>query len=85
MRVTIMGYGKMGKMVEEVCQDQGHEIAHTIDIDNLPSKAGFSGEWVEKTDALIPPYFPRPRNSPWWWSQKRTGPSLAGTSGNTEE
>ncbi len=48
-----MGYGKMGKMVEEVCQDQGHEIVHTIDIDNLPSEAGFSGEWVEKTDALI--------------------------------
>ncbi len=53
MRVTIMGYGQMGKMVEEVCQDQGHEIVHTIDIDNLSSEAGFSGEWVEKTDALI--------------------------------
>ena len=53
MRVTIMGYGKMGRMVEEVCQGQGHEIVHTIDIDNLPSEAGFSGEWVEKTDALI--------------------------------
>lgn len=53
MRVTIIGYGKMGKMVEEVCRNQGHEVLHTIDIDNLPSKAGFSGEWVQKTDALI--------------------------------
>lgn len=53
MRVTIIGYGKMGKMVEEVCRNQGHEVLHTIDIENLPSKAGFSGEWVKKTDALI--------------------------------
>ncbi|TDI11262.1 MAG: dihydrodipicolinate reductase [Acidobacteria bacterium] len=53
MRVTILGYGKMGKMVEEVCRDQGHEVLHTIDIENLPSKAGFSGEWVQKTDVLI--------------------------------
>jgi len=53
MRITLIGYGKMGRMVEEVSRGQGHEIVHTIDIDNLVSEAGFSGEWVKMTDVLI--------------------------------
>ncbi|MDA2934053.1 dihydrodipicolinate reductase [Acidobacteria bacterium AH-259-D05] len=53
MRITLIGYGKMGKMIEEVGRGLGYEIVHTIDIDNAPAEAGFSGEWVEKTDVLI--------------------------------
>lgn len=53
MKITLIGYGKMGQMIEEVCRRQGHEILHRIDIDNPASEGGFTGEWVEQTEALI--------------------------------
>jgi 4-hydroxy-tetrahydrodipicolinate reductase len=53
MRITLIGYGKMGQMIEEVCRQQKHEIVERIDIDNAAAEGGFSGDWVEKTDALI--------------------------------
>jgi 4-hydroxy-tetrahydrodipicolinate reductase len=31
MKVIISGYGRMGKMVEEVCRQRGHEVAAIID------------------------------------------------------
>jgi 4-hydroxy-tetrahydrodipicolinate reductase len=53
MRITLIGYGKMGKMIEEVARDMGHEVIHTIDIDGAPCEAGFSGEWVKNSDVVI--------------------------------
>jgi 4-hydroxy-tetrahydrodipicolinate reductase len=35
MNVLLVGYGKMGKTIERVAKERGHEIAGTIDIDNL--------------------------------------------------
>lgn len=34
MRVLLVGYGKMGKTIERIALDRGHEIAGRIDIDN---------------------------------------------------
>jgi len=34
MRVLLVGYGKMGKIIERVALDRGHTIAGRIDIDN---------------------------------------------------
>ncbi len=34
MRILILGYGKMGKIIEEIAEDRGHIIAHKININN---------------------------------------------------
>ena len=34
MKIALIGYGKMGKMIEEIAKSRGHEIVSIIDIDN---------------------------------------------------
>ncbi len=35
MKIALIGYGKMGKMIEEIALSRGHEIVSIIDVDNL--------------------------------------------------
>lgn len=35
MRIALLGYGKMGKTIEKIAVEKGHEIALKIDHDNL--------------------------------------------------
>lgn len=34
MKIALIGYGKMGKMIEQIALDRGHEIVSIIDINN---------------------------------------------------
>jgi 4-hydroxy-tetrahydrodipicolinate reductase len=34
MKVLILGYGKMGKAIEEIAEERGHTISHKININN---------------------------------------------------
>ena len=34
MKIALIGYGKMGKMIEEIALSRGHEIVSIIDVDN---------------------------------------------------
>ena len=34
MKIALLGYGKMGKMIEQIALSRGHEIVSIIDIDN---------------------------------------------------
>lgn len=34
MKILLVGYGKMGKIIERIAQERGHTIAGRIDIDN---------------------------------------------------
>ena len=34
MKIALIGYGKMGRMIEQIALDRGHEIVSIIDIDN---------------------------------------------------
>ena len=34
MKIALIGYGKMGKMIEQIALSRGHEIVSIIDIDN---------------------------------------------------
>ncbi len=34
MKIALIGYGKMGKMIEQIAKNRGHEIVCVIDIDN---------------------------------------------------
>ena len=35
MKIILLGYGKMGKIIEGIAVNRGHQIAARIDIDNV--------------------------------------------------
>ena len=50
MRIAIIGYGKMGHMIEEIAVQRGHEIVLKINIDNTEE---FTRENCENVDVAI--------------------------------
>ena len=50
MKIAIIGYGKMGKEIEAIAKDRGHEILFKFDIDN---KESFTKENLQKVDVAI--------------------------------
>src|SRR5689334_5811793 len=34
MRIILLGYGKMGRIIDRIAQERGHEVVARIDIDN---------------------------------------------------
>ena len=50
MKIALIGYGKMGHMIEEIALQRGHEIVLKIHIDN---KAEFTKENVSNADVAI--------------------------------
>lgn len=50
MKIALIGYGKMGKMIEQIAKDRGHEIVSIIDIDN---QEDFESEAFASADVAI--------------------------------
>ncbi|MBI5373755.1 MAG: 4-hydroxy-tetrahydrodipicolinate reductase [Sphingobacteriales bacterium] len=50
MRIALIGYGKMGKAIEEIALHRGHEVVLRIDQPNLHE---FTRENLSKADAAI--------------------------------
>ena len=50
MKIALIGYGKMGKMIEEIAIGRGHEIVSIIDIDN---QKDFESEAFASADVAI--------------------------------
>ncbi|MGE5518659.1 MAG: 4-hydroxy-tetrahydrodipicolinate reductase [Candidatus Dadabacteria bacterium] len=50
MRIAIVGYGKMGHMVEEIATSRGHEIVLRINIENTED---YTKENISKADVAI--------------------------------
>ena len=50
MKIALIGYGKMGKMIEEIARSRGHEIVSIIDIDNQEE---FESERFATADVAI--------------------------------
>ncbi len=50
MRIALIGYGKMGKAIEEIAVSRGHDIVATIDLHNMNE---FTQENLSKADAAI--------------------------------
>ena len=50
MKIALIGYGKMGKMIEEIALSRGHEIVSIIDIDN---QQDFESEAFAQADVAI--------------------------------
>ena len=50
MKIALIGYGKMGRMIEEIALSRGHEIVSIIDIDNQQE---FESEAFASADVAI--------------------------------
>jgi 4-hydroxy-tetrahydrodipicolinate reductase len=50
MRIALIGYGKMGKAIEDIAVKRGHQIVATIDLANM---VDFTKENITKADAVI--------------------------------
>ena len=50
MRIAIIGYGRMGKTIEKIALDKGHEIVLKIDLDN---QADLNEENLKDVDVAI--------------------------------
>jgi 4-hydroxy-tetrahydrodipicolinate reductase len=50
MKIALIGYGKMGKAIESIAVERGHEIVLKIDITNL---ADFTKERLQLADVAI--------------------------------
>ena len=50
MKIALIGYGKMGKMIEQIAIERGHEIVSIIDIDN---QEDFESEAFASADVAI--------------------------------
>lgn len=50
MKIALLGYGKMGKAIEEIAHHRGHEVVLKIDEYNL---ADFTEENIRKADVAI--------------------------------
>ncbi len=50
MKIALIGYGKMGKMIEEIAISRGHKIVSIIDVDN---QNDFESEAFASADVAI--------------------------------
>ena len=50
MKIALIGYGKMGKMIEQIALSRGHEIVSVIDIDN---QEDFESDAFKSADVAI--------------------------------
>lgn len=50
MKIALIGYGKMGKMIEQIALSRGHEIVSIIDVDN---QEDFDSEAFASADVAI--------------------------------
>ena len=44
MKIILLGYGKMGKIIEGIAVNRGHQIAARIDIDNAADFESAQGD-----------------------------------------
>jgi 4-hydroxy-tetrahydrodipicolinate reductase len=58
MKIALIGYGKMGKAIEQIALQEGHEVVLRIDVDNT---VDFSPENLQKADVAIE--FTRPETA----------------------
>ena len=50
MKIALIGYGKMGKMIEQIALQRGHEIVSIIDLHN---QEDFESEAFASADVAI--------------------------------
>lgn len=57
MKIALIGYGKMGHMIEEIALQRGHEIVCKIDVNN-PQDIDSSGSALPMLPLSLPTLLP---------------------------
>lgn len=78
MKIALIGYGKMGKIIEKIALDRGHEIVLKIDIDNQNE---LTVENLKKADVAIEFTIPSSAISNYEICFEAQIPVVAGTTG----
>lgn len=53
MNIALVGYGRMGRMIERIAESRGHRIIARFDIDNNAGGAGLTSESLAGVDVAI--------------------------------
>jgi len=81
MRIALIGYGKMGKTIEQIAIERGHEIVSIIDIDN---QNDFDSDAFKSADIAIEFTVPHKAIENIYRCFKAGLPVVCGTTGWTE-
>ena len=78
MKILLLGYGKMGKLISELAEKRGHEIIAKISIENVEDLDNLDPEEI---DVAIEFSQPESAVSNITWAIERHIPVVAGTTG----
>jgi 4-hydroxy-tetrahydrodipicolinate reductase len=82
MKIALIGYGKMGKLLERFAQERGHEICITIDADNA---SDIRSERFKEADVAIEFSVPHAALEHIYDAFKANVPIVVGTTGWYDE
>lgn len=78
MNILLLGYGKMGKVIEQIALSRGHQVVGKIDVTNRHELDTFSRKNV---DAVIEFSAPEAAYENLKWCMKKGLPTVCGTTG----
>jgi 4-hydroxy-tetrahydrodipicolinate reductase len=78
MRILLIGYGKMGRAIENIALQRGHHITHKIDLSNSASLVTFNPKTV---DIALEFSQPTAAYSNIWQCLTKNIPVISGTTG----
>jgi 4-hydroxy-tetrahydrodipicolinate reductase len=78
MNILLLGYGKMGRVIERIAATRGHQIVGKIDINNRHELANFT---PQNTDVAIEFSAPEAALQNLKWSMTNGIPTVCGTTG----
>ena len=78
MRIALLGYGKMGKMIERIAIERGHEIVLIVDENN---RAACTDEQLKQADVAIEFTMPAFAVENYNWCFDNGVPVVSGTTG----
>lgn len=78
MRIALLGYGKMGKIIERIAVSRGHQVVLVVDLDN---RADCSVEQLRQADVAIEFTTPAVAVDNYKWCMDAGVPVVSGTTG----
>jgi 4-hydroxy-tetrahydrodipicolinate reductase len=82
MKIALIGYGKMGKIIEKIAIDRGHTIVLKIDKENA---ATVTDEQLKEADVAIEFTMPQSAVTNMEWCFRNRVPVVVGTTGWTQQ
>ena len=78
MKIALLGYGKMGKTIERVARNRGHEVVLIVDENN---RAACTDDQLKQADVAIEFTTPIVAVDNYNWCFRNHDPVVSGTTG----